>query len=113
MGRRRPTMAAPPWHVAVTRSSRTASAAAAAFLLAVLLLVLPHWAGAATDSERRALLDIKAVITEDPTGGGSDVDAVGGPLHLRQGRGASAAVRAGEAAGTGRARARPPRHARR
>jgi len=95
MGRRRPTMAAPPWPVAVTRSSRTASAAAAALLLATLLLVLPRWAGAATNSERRALLDIKAVITADPTGGARDVDAVGGPLHLRQGRGAGAGVRAG------------------
>ncbi|KAF8780155.1 hypothetical protein HU200_001818 [Digitaria exilis] len=50
----------------MTRSSGTASTAAAAFLL--LFLLLPHWAAAATDAERRILLDFKAAITDDPNG---------------------------------------------
>ena len=93
----------------MTRSSRAAAAAAAALRLAALLLVLPHWAGAATDAERRALLDFKAAITADPAGVLATWTPSGDPCTFVKG-----VARAPEyaPAGTGRARARPPRHAR-
>ncbi|KAL6629214.1 hypothetical protein ACP70R_028979 [Stipagrostis hirtigluma subsp. patula] len=48
----------------MSRSSRAAPAAA------LLLLLLLHWAGveAATDAERRILLEFKAAVTADPAG---------------------------------------------
>ncbi|KAJ1298990.1 hypothetical protein BS78_01G496800 [Paspalum vaginatum] len=46
----------------MTRASRAAAAAA------LLLLLLLHCAGAATDAERRILLDFKAAVTADPGG---------------------------------------------
>ncbi|CAL4920530.1 unnamed protein product [Urochloa decumbens] len=53
----------------MTRSPRAAAAASSsAALLSALLLLLLHLAGAATDAERRMLLDFKAAITADPDG---------------------------------------------
>ncbi|XP_062216928.1 probable LRR receptor-like serine/threonine-protein kinase At1g12460 [Phragmites australis] len=54
------------------RSSRAAASAGKAVLLLVVVVLL-HWAGgagvdAATDAERRILLDFKAAVTADPRG---------------------------------------------